>query len=100
MDRPDGQRMIFCERNQAGCLIREACKLDKISLTGNEIPVKEVFVMKLKTDVVIMGSGLSGICAADALLAKGKEDVQEIETELKQNRCTKKQNGSMAVTAL
>lgn len=31
--------------------------------------------MKLKTDVVIMGSGLSGICAADALLAKGKKVI-------------------------
>ncbi len=31
--------------------------------------------MKLKTDVVVMGSGLSGICAADAVLAQGKDVI-------------------------
>ena len=31
--------------------------------------------MHLKTDIVVMGSGAAGYCAADAILAKGKEVV-------------------------
>lgn len=31
--------------------------------------------MKLKTDLVIMGSGMAGISAADAALARGKKVI-------------------------
>ena len=41
-----------------------------------EQQVKEVlFFMKLKTDLVIMGSGMAGISAADAALARGKKVI-------------------------
>lgn len=31
--------------------------------------------MKKQTDIVVMGSGMAGICAADAALARGKKVV-------------------------
>ena len=43
-----------------------------------EQQVKEVlFFMKLKTDLVIMGSGMAGISAADAALARGKHSKRQ-----------------------